>query len=114
MMPTPLMYLMADDGLTFEGVPIVGLSAPVLLGIFVLLVFRGFLVPRKTYEDMKEDRDFWRAAHAVSEEARLMKDQQMEVVKEIGQSVTMFSRSLDEVIRHQHMGVTETGREAGS
>lgn len=32
-----------------------------LLGWVVLLIFRGGLVPRKTHEETKHDRDLWRA-----------------------------------------------------
>jgi hypothetical protein len=47
----------------------------------VLTIVRGLLIPRRTYDDMREfliaDRDQWRAAHAISETARDMQDKQI-------------------------------------
>ena len=31
-----------------------------LLAIVALMVFRGLLVPRRTYDDLLRDRDYWR------------------------------------------------------
>lgn len=41
-----------------------------LLVLVVLLILTGRLVPRSTLQDMREERDTWRAAHAESEVAR--------------------------------------------
>lgn len=57
------------------------IGAAALVGLIVLLVLRGQLVPRRQLEDLRADkdrqiedlrqeRDTWREAHAVSEEAR--------------------------------------------
>jgi hypothetical protein len=70
-----------------EGIPLVGLTAPTVLFIGVLLILTGRLVPRRTYQDMKEDRDHWRTAHAVSEEARIAKSRQLDVVLEVSETV---------------------------
>lgn len=34
-----------------------------LLAVVVLMVLTGRLVPRRTYDDLKEDRNDWRTAH---------------------------------------------------
>lgn len=73
--------------MTFDGIPIVGMTSPALLGIVILLILTGKLIPRRTYDDMKEDRDSWRAAHAVSEEARIHTAQQLDEMMEVGQTV---------------------------
>jgi hypothetical protein len=44
--------------------------AAVMGAMFVAMVLRGDVVPRRTYEDMVRDRDAWRTAHGVSEEGR--------------------------------------------
>lgn len=59
----------------FEGIPlgpaIVASSPWVLLALTVLLLLTGRIVPRSTLADMKEDRDAWREAHRISEQARV-------------------------------------------
>ncbi|MGX1708827.1 hypothetical protein ACWIFI_05810, partial [Streptomyces albidoflavus] len=54
------------------GLKIADLGAVTLLALVVLMVLTGRLVPRRTYDDLKEERDTWRQAHVVSEEARAM------------------------------------------
>jgi hypothetical protein len=46
------------------------MGAAALVGLVVLLVLRGQLVPRRQLEDLRQERDTWREAHTVSEEAR--------------------------------------------
>lgn len=46
-------------------------GAVALLAIVVLMVLNGRLVPRRTYDDLKEERDSWRTAHTISEQARM-------------------------------------------
>lgn len=36
-------------------------GAVAMLGWVALMVFRGGLVPRRTYEELERDRDYWRA-----------------------------------------------------
>lgn len=43
-----------------SGIPWGDFSWPALLGLVVLLIIRGDIVPRKTYEDMRRERDEWR------------------------------------------------------
>ncbi|GGP66992.1 MULTISPECIES: hypothetical protein [Streptomyces] len=47
------------------------LGAAALLVVVVLMVLTGRLVPRRTYDDLKEDRNDWRTAHGESEKARV-------------------------------------------
>ncbi|WP_037653550.1 hypothetical protein, partial [Streptomyces exfoliatus] len=39
------------------------IGAAALLVVVVLMVLTGRLVPRRTYDDLKEDRNDWRTAH---------------------------------------------------
>lgn len=41
-----------------------------LVALFFIMVWRGELIPRRTYDDMVKDRDEWRTAHTVSETGR--------------------------------------------
>lgn len=81
------------------GVPVAGLTAPVLLGIGILLILTGRLVPRRTYDDALRDRDRWQAAHSVSEEARLTQTRQLDAVLEVGETVKQVMTALDRVRR---------------
>ncbi|MEU7435723.1 hypothetical protein AB0B07_33520 [Streptomyces sioyaensis] len=45
-------------------------GAVALLAVVVLMVLTGRLIPRRTYDDLKEERDTWRSAHSESEVAR--------------------------------------------
>lgn len=45
----------------FVGLPLGQLSAGALVGLIVLLVLSGRLVPRQNLQDMRDDRDKWRA-----------------------------------------------------
>lgn len=62
------------------------LGAVALLTLVVLMVLTGRLVPRRTYDDLKEERDTWRAAHTVSEEARAMERAQTAELLELGRT----------------------------
>lgn len=59
-----------------EGIPIVGLTAPTLLGITVLLLLTGRLVPRVTLKDKADECEKWRLAYIAEREARATSDAQ--------------------------------------
>lgn len=44
-----------------SGIPIEGVGWGALIFLVVLALIRGDIVPRKTYESMVADRDYWRA-----------------------------------------------------
>ena len=44
------------------GVPVGEIGWPVILAGVVIAIIRGDLVPRKTFDAVREDRDFWREA----------------------------------------------------
>lgn len=60
--------------LDLQGVPLVGLTAPTLLGIFFIMWMRGDIVSGKVHrervQDYKDQASEWRDAHGTSEEAR--------------------------------------------
>lgn len=41
-----------------------------LLALVFLLVMLGFLVPKSYYQEKKNEADYWREAHGISEKAR--------------------------------------------
>ncbi|WP_436735981.1 hypothetical protein [Streptomyces sp. BBFR102] len=70
------------------GVKIADLGAVTLLALVVLIVLTGRLVPRRTYDDLREERDTWRSAHTVSEEARAVERAQTRELLELGRTGT--------------------------
>ncbi|MCX5209829.1 hypothetical protein OG689_11085 [Kitasatospora sp. NBC_00240] len=62
--------------------------------LIVLLILTGRLVPRRTYEDMREERDTWRAAHQVSEEARHVAQDQNGELLEVARVAVPLLRAL--------------------
>jgi len=66
--------LAAIDDNTIGGFPVVGLTAPTIIFIAVIMLMRGDIVAGKVHrervDEIKQDRDYWRSAHGVSEEAR--------------------------------------------
>lgn len=63
-----VIYAADDLGI---GIPISTLTPAGLLAVVILLIALGRLVPRRTMDDVLHDRDEWRAAHRISEQARV-------------------------------------------
>ena len=59
-----------------EGLPIVGLTAPALLGISVLLLLMGKIVPRSTLVDKIKECEQWQQAYEAEREIRVTSDGQ--------------------------------------
>lgn len=87
-----------------EGIPIVGLTAPGLLGIFVLLMFLGKIVPRATLIDKQKEADQWRAAYEAEREARVSSDAQTVELLEVSKTTHAISVAMFDVIRHPNGG----------
>ncbi|MFJ8923832.1 hypothetical protein ACIREK_30695 [Streptomyces sp. NPDC102415] len=73
------------------GIDIAQGGAVALLAIVVVMVLTGRLVPRRTYDDLLEERNTWRTAHTVSEEARRLEREQVGELLEL-------SRTADRVL----------------
>ncbi|WP_354643837.1 hypothetical protein [Kitasatospora camelliae] len=76
-----------------------------LVALIVLLILRGNLVPRSVLDDVRADRDArlaelaaerdtWREAHKVSEEARHVAQDQAGELLELSRTADYFLRSL--------------------
>ncbi|MFF7142225.1 hypothetical protein ACFZB5_13385 [Streptomyces nodosus] len=65
-----------------------------LLGTAVLLVLTGGLVPRRTYNDMRDERNTWRQAHTESEKARQVAQQQVGELLELSRTAGHILTSL--------------------
>lgn len=76
------------------GIPLGSLTPAGLLAIIVLLIAVGRLVPRRTLEDVIQDRNEWRSAHQVSEQARVELQQQVQELLEHSRATDSFLRAL--------------------
>ncbi|MFB7461319.1 hypothetical protein [Streptomyces sp. NPDC056188] len=65
-----------------------------LLGLAVLLVLTGKLVPRRLYLDMKQERDLWRQAHTESEKGRVEAQRQSGELLELSRTAGHILTSL--------------------
>lgn len=68
------MTMLAVETLT--DLPLVGLTAPVLLGLAVLMLLTGRIVPRSTYRDKADDAERWRLAYETERETRALSNRQ--------------------------------------
>lgn len=60
----------------FLDIPVKDLTAPVLLGIGILMVLTGLLVPSRFYKAKSEESERWRLAFETEREARMTSDAQ--------------------------------------
>ena len=77
-----------------EGLPIGTYGPGALVSVGVLCIMFGLLVPRKTYLDALHDRDMWRAAHMISEQARAEGAAQVEELLEHARTTDAFIRAI--------------------
>lgn len=76
------------------GIDVTQGGAVALLAIVVLMVLKGSLVPRRTYDDMKEERNLWRDAHTESEAARAAEREQTKELLELAHTAGHVLSSL--------------------
>lgn len=65
-----------------SGLSVTDLGATGIVVLVVLMILTGRLVTRKQLEDERTEKNYWRSAHTVSEEARRMQAQQLTEVLE--------------------------------
>ena len=66
-----------------DGIPIANLTAASLLGIAVLMVFLGYLIPRATYKEKAAESDRWQKAYEAERKARVESDAQTRELLEL-------------------------------
>lgn len=69
-----------------DGIPIATLTPSALLGIFVLMLFLGKIVPRSTLQDKIEESNNWRKAYETEREARATSDAQTKELLELAKT----------------------------
>ncbi len=76
-----------------DGIPILDFGAGALVTVFVLAILTGRLIPRRTYDDMREERDTWRASAERSAEHATKLLDNSELTVEIVKSVKRLAES---------------------
>lgn len=89
-----LSAMFPPGGLSIADVPISHLTPYGLVGITILLILTGRLIPRRTLDDALHDRDEWRAAHRISETSRAEMAGQVDELLEHARTTDAFIRSL--------------------
>lgn len=69
-----------------DGIPFADLTAPTLLGITVLLLLLGRIVPRATYQDKAKESEKWRLAYEAEAKARATSDAQTAELLEVART----------------------------
>lgn len=69
-----------------DGIPIKDLTAPTLLGVAILMVLLGLLVPRYIYNEKKEECEKWRLAFEAERKARETSDKQTAELLELAKT----------------------------
>lgn len=69
-----------------DGVPVLGMSAPALVGLAVVLLLTGRIVPLSTYREKCKEAERWREAYEAEREARATSDGQTVELLEIAKT----------------------------
>lgn len=69
-----------------EGIPVKDLTAPTLLGLAVIFILLGMLVPRYIYNEKKEECEKWRLAFEAERKARETSDKQTAELLELAKT----------------------------
>lgn len=73
-----------------EGIPIAGLTAPTLLGIFILMLFNGKIWTNAAYQEKSKEADQWRMAYEKERDARKESDAQSSELLELAKTTNHF------------------------
>lgn len=86
----------------FEGIPLLSLTPAALVGLTVMLLLSGKIVPRSTLEDKIKECQLWREAYEKEHEARLVSDRQTIELLELSKTTKQLIEGVfknSEVIR---------------
>lgn len=79
-----------------EGISVGVLTPSVLVGITVLMLLRGLLVPRSTLQDKQEEANRWHQAYELEREARNTSDAQNRELLEVAKASAGFLKAVSE------------------
>jgi hypothetical protein len=89
-----------------EGLPVRDLSLGTLLGLAILLILFGRLIPSSTYKEKKEECERWRLAYETERDARQVSDIQTVELLELAKTTqeTSSKRSSARQVDHNAVG----------
>lgn len=93
----------------FEGIPVVSLTAPALLGITILLLLMGRIVPRVTLQDKTQEAADWKSAYEAERDARARSNLQTIELLEVSKTTHAITVAMFDVVRQdmRRMGGTD-------
>ena len=89
-----------------DGIPIVGLTAPTLLGVAILLILLGKLVPKPTHDQALEEARRWREAYEIERQSRQEAVDGMRELVEVAQTTHNVTAAMFDMVREH---VRQTG-----
>lgn len=102
-----ILPLLEIDGSQFS---LVDLSAPVLLGMAVLMIFRGWLVPGRYYDDALKENTLLRQTVITNQETLIaLSQQELDAILEVGASVQAVMTAIDAVRTNPQGGGSHVG-----
>lgn len=69
-----------------EGLPLADMSAPYLLGLAVLMILVGWLVPKRILTKTENESERWRLAYEAEREARILSEAQTSELLELAKT----------------------------
>lgn len=84
------MWVMED----IIGIPFQSLTPSVLLGIAVLLLLLGKIVPRSTYLDKAEEAERWRKAYETERESNELRDEMAKEHLDVSRTTLAFIKAV--------------------
>lgn len=73
-----------------ENIPLIGLSAPAILSVAIMMLLTGKLWTNSAYQEKKLEADRWREAYEAEREARNLSDKQTEELLEVTKTTHAF------------------------
>lgn len=90
------------------GIPVGALAPSALAGIAVLLVLTGYLIPKRTHDEVTHDRDEWRTESRVKDQQIFeLTEQNQKMLNAFGPTLTDFLAGL----RRAGVGIREDGED---
>jgi hypothetical protein len=80
----------------WEGISVIGLTPSVLLSITVLMLLKGWLVPKSTLQDKIKEADRWHQAYETERTARTISDAQTRELFEVARASTGFLKAVSD------------------
>ena len=91
------------------GIPISALAPSAIAGLAVLLILTGYLIPKRTQDEVTHDRDEWRAESRVKDQQILeLTEQNQKMLNAFGPTLTDFLAGL----RRAGVGTRESGEDS--